>query len=199
LEESTVVIVPGGFGRDGIQTKLNAITYCRENNKPILGICLGMQLMILEYAKNVMGLDAITEELMSDKTDQTQTQITVVGFLDNWIDETDKKISREKSGDKGGTMRLGNYTTLLRPNTKTHLFYNTKTTVERHRHRYEVKLSPEILNRNGLTVSGSSKDGIPEIVEITDHPYFIGCQFHPEYRSTPFTPRPLFIGLLQQV
>lgn len=200
LEESTVVIVPGGFGRDGIQTKLNAITYCRENNKPILGICLGMQLMILEYAKNVMGLDATTEELTSDQqTQQTQTKTTVVGFLDNWIDETDNKVHREKTGDKGGTMRLGNYTTLLTPDTKTYSLYNAKTTVERHRHRYEVKLSPEILNRNGLTVSGSSKDDIPEIVEITDHPYFIGCQFHPEYRSTPFTPRPLFTGLLQHI
>ena len=154
----------------------------------------------------VLKIPSTTEELGGDGR-------SVVGFLDSWesevtnttttqtdtstiIGNTTTTVKREKSGNLGGTMRLGNYTTCLKPDTLVYQLYDrSNEIVERHRHRYEVKMTQKELDK--LTVCGVSKDNIPEIVELSDHPFYVGCQFHPEYKSTPFSPRPLFLGLIR--
>ena len=138
LKDTDCAIIPGGFGKDGLKLKLDSLEYCRNNNIPLLGICLGMQLMILEYTRNVLNIRSTTEELGGDGR-------SVVGFLDSWEDDKNRKVKRDKNGNLGGTMRLGNYTTCLKPDTLVYQLYNRSSKiVERHRHRYEVKIKKGI-------------------------------------------------------
>jgi len=173
------ILVPGGFGKRGFEGKIQAVTYARERKVPFFGICLGMQMAIVEYARNICGLSgAHTIEFAPD------TPHPVVDLM-----EQQKSIS-----DKGGTMRLGAYVCLLKSGTLAHSAYKTDEISERHRHRYEVNNEyREIFEKNGMVLSGLSPDGrLVEIIELRNHPWFVGCQFHPEFKSTPMNPNPLF-------
>ena len=184
LKDINAIIVPGGFGNRGIEGKLETIKYARENNIPFLGICLGMQMAVIEYAKNVLGIkDATSEEL--DENGENQ----VIHIM-----EEQKAIYK-----KGGTMRLGAYPCILKENSLAHKLYGKEEISERHRHRYEYNNKyRERLENAGLLVSGTSPDGmLVEIVEIKEHPYFIAGQFHPELKSRPNNPSPLFVGLIE--
>jgi len=184
------VLVPGGFGRRGVEGKINAITYARENKIPFFGICLGMQLAVVEYARNVLGLaDAHSTELV-DKTDNP-----VIYLITEWFDyRTQKTQIRDEGSDKGGTLRLGAYPCVLAENTFAKAAYGEEEIFERHRHRYEFNNDyREQLEEKGMVISGASPDNtLVEIVEIAEHPWFLGCQFHPEFKSKPMNPHPLF-------
>ncbi len=184
------VLVPGGFGRRGVEGKINAITYARENKIPFFGICLGMQLAVVEYARNVLGLkDAHSTELV-DKTSNP-----VIYLIKEWFDYRTQKIqTRDESSDLGGTLRLGAYPCKLIDGTYAKSAYGEEEIFERHRHRYEYNNDyRDQLEEKGLVVSGTSPDNtLVEIVEIADHPWFLGCQFHPEFKSKPMRPHPLF-------
>ena len=175
-----VVIIPGGFGSRGIEGKINVARQCREMNIPMLGICLGMQVMIAEIFR-ANGVDDASSREWNE-----HTLNPVIDLLPN------------QDGELGGTMRLGNYTTAIRPDTNTYNYYKTIETVERHRHRYEFNNDYRTrLESFGMNISGiNEKDSLVEIVEISSHPFYIGCQFHPEYSSKNNCPHPLFIGLL---
>lgn len=180
------IIVPGGFGNRGVEGKIEAIRYSRENKIPFLGICLGMQMAVVEYAKNVLGIkDANSAEF--DKNTKNQ----VIHIMEN-----QKTVNK-----KGGTMRLGAYPCTIKPNTIASKLYGTKEISERHRHRFEYNNDyKEKLEKAGLICSGTSPDGnLVEIVEISQeqHPYFIAGQFHPELKSRPNKPAPLFVGLIK--
>ncbi len=184
------VLVPGGFGRRGVEGKINAITYARENKIPFFGICLGMQLAVVEYARNVLNLaDAHSTELV-DKTDNP-----VIYLITEWFDyRTQKTQVRDEGSDKGGTLRLGAYPCVLAENTFAKAAYGEEEIFERHRHRYEFNNDYRAqLEEKGMVISGASPDNtLVEIVEIADHPWFLGCQFHPEFKSKPMKPHPLF-------
>ena len=187
LKRVNGIIVPGGFGERGIEGKINAIKYARTNKIPFLGICLGLQLAVIEFARNVLKLhDANSSEF-------SNTNNPVIGLLTEWHREGNKEI-RSKNSDVGGTMRLGSYPCKIVKNTLAHKIYKSITINERHRHRYEVNSEYEdYLNSKGFIFSGKSPDGLlPEIVEFKYHPWFIGVQFHPELKSRPFKPHPLF-------
>ena len=173
------VIIPGGYGKDGINNKLIAIKYCRENNIPILGICLGMQLMIIEFARNVLKINANSAEYSNEGT-------LIVDIIPN------------KNTDLGGTQRLGSHKCILQDNSKVIKFYGRKLIEERHRHRYEVSTKFKInFKDSDLEFSGISPDGkLVEIIELKNHPFYIGCQFHPEFKSRPFKASPLFLKLI---
>jgi CTP synthase len=178
------VVVPGGFGNRGIEGKIETIKYVRENKIPFLGICLGMQMAVVEFARDVLGLaDANSSELDIDTTNP------VIHIM-----EDQKGIVR-----KGGTMRLGAYPCVIKKSTLAEKIYNKEEISERHRHRYEYNNEyKERLEKAGLICSGTSPDGkLVEMVEIEDHPYFIASQFHPELKSRPNKPAPLFIGLVK--
>ena len=184
LERIDGVVVPGGFGNRGIEGKIETIKYVRENKIPFLGICLGMQMAVVEFARNVLGLkDANSAEL-----DET-TKNPVIHIMENQKD-VDKK---------GGTMRLGAYPSIIKEGTLASKIYGVKEISERHRHRYEYNNEyREKLETAGLKISGTSPDGLlVEMVEIEDHPYFIAGQFHPELKSRPNKPAPLFVGLVK--
>ena len=178
------ILVPGGFGERGVEGKILTVKYARENKVPYFGICLGMQLAVIEFARNVAGL----KEANSTEFDP-ETPYPVIDLMPEQIG-----ISK-----KGGTMRLGAYKCVLKPGTKAYKIYGKSEIVERHRHRYEF--NPEfrpILEEKGLVVSGEYKaKKLPEIVEIPEHPWFIGCQFHPEFKSKPFNPHPLFVSFVK--
>jgi CTP synthase len=187
LKKVDGVIVPGGFGLSGIEGKIATIKYARENNIPYLGLCLGMQLAVVEYARNVCGLsDANSTEV--DKN----TQHPVIDFIPEQI-----KVIRESR--YGATMRLGSYPAILKKGTLINKLYGKNKVHERHRHRYEV--NPEyidILEQNGLVFSGKSPDGVlMEFMELNNHPYFVATQAHPEFKSRPMKPSPLFDGLIK--
>ena len=178
------IVVPGGFGNRGIEGKIETIKYVRENKVPFLGICLGMQMAVVEFARNVLKLkDANSAEL------EENTKDPVIHIM-----EEQKGIDK-----KGGTMRLGAYPCVIKEGSLAHKIYGEKEISERHRHRYEYNNSyREKLEKAGLKVSGTSPDGLlVEIVEIEDHPYFIAGQFHPELKSRPNKPAPLFVGLVK--
>ena len=184
LKEYQGIIVPGGFGGRGIEGKIQTIKYARENNIPFLGICLGMQMAVVEFARNVLGIkDANSAEF----DDKSQNQVI-------HIMEDQKSITK-----KGGTMRLGAYPCVLKENTRIIELYKTKNISERHRHRFEYNnLYKDDLEKSGLICSGTSPDGLlVETIEYVNHPYFIGVQFHPEFKSRPDRPSPLFIGLVK--
>jgi CTP synthase len=189
LSEVDGILVPGGFGYRGIEGKIEAVRYAREKKIPYFGICLGMQCAVIEFARNVCGLDANSAEFNMNVKDP------VIYLMERWFDFRRGKIEeRSEVSDKGGTMRLGAYPCVLDVNTHASKAYGSKEITERHRHRYEFNNAYKgICTRHGMRISGASPDGeLVEIVEIDDHPWFLGCQFHPEFKSRPTEPHPLF-------
>ena len=192
LSDLDGILVPGGFGEQGIQGKLVAIQYAREHKIPFFGICLGMQLAVIEVARNLAHLeDAFSTEFGI-------CAHPVVGLLTEWMRGSVLEKRRE-ADDLGGTMRVGAYECELKPDSQVHKIYNQLHISERHRHRYEINIEyKDILEKAGLLFSGFSPGGhLPEIVELVDHPWFIGVQFHPELKSRPFSPHPLFSAFVQ--
>lgn len=192
LSDVSAVLVPGGFGSRGTEGKILAIQYARENKLPFLGICFGMQMAVIETMRHLAGVkDANTTEIAGNNC------TPVIGLMTEWDKEGAKQI-RTKDGDLGGTMRLGAYDSVLAPESLVHKIYGTDKISERHRHRYEVNIGYEKqLNEAGMKIVAKSPDGrLPEIVERQDHPWFIGVQFHPELKSKPFAPHPLFVSFV---
>ena len=189
LSDMSAILVPGGFGLRGIEGKIEAVRYARENNVPYLGICLGMQVAVIEFARHMAGMDnANSTEFDSE------TPYPVIGLITEWQDEDGSVQIRDADSALGGTMRLGGQECVLVEGSKAQAIYAADTITERHRHRYEVnnKLIGAI-EKAGLSISGRSQDGsLVEMVEITDHPWFVACQFHPEFTSTPRDGHPLF-------
>ncbi len=188
------ILVPGGFGSRGIEGKINAIRYARENKVPFLGICLGMQTAVVEFARNVADMKGAHSEEFDNNT-----PYKVIHLARKWQKE-DEIITRDESSDKGGTMRLGSYTCVIKEGTLAHRIYKKGRVDERHRHRYEFNNSyKEELEKYGLVVSGMSPDKeFVEIVELKDHPFFIAVQFHPEFKSRPLKPHPVIRMLVQK-
>ncbi len=191
LEPMHGILVPGGFGERGTEGKIASVRFARERNVPFLGICLGMQMACIEGARNTAGIAA------ASSTEFGETTEPVVGIITEWMTEEGLQ-TRAEGGDLGGTMRLGAYEAKLAGNSHVAAIYGTTTISERHRHRYEVNGAyRERLEQGGLVFSGMSPDGLlPEIVERPDHPWFVGVQFHPELKSRPFDPHPLFSGFI---
>ncbi len=192
LSDVSGILVPGGFGQRGTNGKIEAVKYARENNIPFLGICYGMQMAVIETMRDVAGVaNAYTTELNPNCE-------PVVGLMTEWEKDGDKE-KRTQDGDLGGTMRLGAYPCILAKDSLVRKIYGTDKISERHRHRYEVNIKYEKqLNDAGMVITGKSPDGrLPEIVEIPAHPWFIGVQFHPELKSKPFDPHPLFVSFVK--
>jgi CTP synthase len=183
------VLVPGGFGERGIEGMIVACQFARESNIPYFGICLGMQIAVIEFARNILGFKNANSTEFNPKT-----KFPVIGLVTEWKDKSGNTEYRDDSSDLGGTMRLGGQTCILRKSSLSHKLYKDNKIIERHRHRYEF--NPEyrkILNSNGMLISGTSEDGkLVEMIEIKNHPWFIGCQFHPEFTSNPRDGHPLF-------
>jgi len=191
LKNISGVLIPGGFGKRGSEGKISAIKYARLNNIPFLGICFGMQMAIIEAARNLLKINnASSSEFGNSCT-------PVVGLLNEW--KKGKKVIKGSEKNLGGTMRLGLYDAVISKNTNIYKIYKTNKIKERHRHRYEVNINyKEAFEKKGLIFSALSPDGLlPEIVELKNHPWFIGVQFHPEFRSRPFNPHPLFSSFIQ--
>ncbi|MGJ8594586.1 CTP synthase [Sulfitobacter sp.] len=198
LEGYHAILVPGGFGERGTEGKIRAAQYAREHKVPYLGICLGMQMAVIEAARNVAGLSTAGSEEFDHESAGKKRFEPVVYHLKEWV-QGNHKVERKVGDDKGGTMRLGAYDATLKEGSKVAEVYGTTHIDERHRHRYEVDIAyREKLEEAGMTFSGMSPDGkLPEIVEWSDHPWFIGVQFHPELKSKPFKPHPLFKGFVK--
>jgi CTP synthase len=197
LENFHAILVPGGFGERGTEGKIKAARFAREKRIPYLGICLGMQMAVIEAARNVAGMaKAGSEEFDYEKGEKRFEP--VVYHLKEWV-QGNHMVSRSAADDKGGTMRLGAYTAHLKAGSKVAGVYGATEIEERHRHRYEVDTKyREKLEKCGLIFSGMSPDGrLPEIVEWQDHPWFIGVQYHPELKSKPFAPHPLFADFVR--
>ena len=192
LEGYDAILVPGGFGERGTEGKIKAAKFAREHEIPYLGICLGMQMAVIEAARNVAGVSKAGSEEFDHEKGEKRFE-PVVYHLKEWV-QGHEKVNRSVADDKGGTMRLGAYDAVLKEGSKVAQVYGTTAIDERHRHRYEVDIKyREALEKGGLCFSGMSPDGrLPEIVEWPDHPWFIGVQFHPELKSKPFDPHPLF-------
>jgi CTP synthase len=187
------ILVPGGFGTRGTEGKIFAVKTARENNIPYLGICLGMQIAVIEYARNVCGMTGANSTEFN-----AQTEFPVVGLITEWVDEEGNKEQRSEDSDLGGTMRLGSQVCHLIPGSVAHSIYGSEQIEERHRHRFEVNnnLLPQI-KEAGLVVGGLSADKtLVETVELPDHPWFFASQFHPEFTSTPRDGHPLFQGFV---
>ncbi|MBR1949100.1 MAG: CTP synthase [Alphaproteobacteria bacterium] len=192
LNDVSAILVPGGFGQRGTEGKIIAIKYAREHKIPFLGICLGMQMAVIETMRNVAGIKN------AGTTEFDPNCEPVVGLMTEWDKEGAKQI-RTKDGDLGGTMRLGAYECRLEPNSLAYKVYGKEIISERHRHRYEVNMTYiDALRRSGMEISGKSPDGrLPEIVEIKEHPWFMAVQFHPELKSKPFDPSPIFVSFVR--
>jgi len=190
LADADGILVPGGFGTRGIEGKICAANYAREKKIPYFGICLGMQIAVIEFARNVAGL----EKANSSEFDKNTPHPVIYLMLEWYDDKTKSTEKRDDASDKGATMRLGAYPCRLEKDTLAFNAYQTKDISERHRHRYEFNNEyKEILKEKGLTISGMSPAGdLVEIIEVKDHPWFLGCQFHPEFKSRPMDPHPLF-------
>lgn len=186
------VLVPGGFGERGTEGKIRAAQFAREANVPYFGICFGMQMAVIEAARNLLGATTATSSEFGTQGDQ------VVGLMTQWAKGNDME-ARGADSDLGGTMRLGAYAASLTPGSLAHQIYGTETIHERHRHRYEVNMQmEEALAAHGVIFSGRSPDGkLPEIMEIEGHPWFLAVQFHPELKSRPFDPHPLFASYIE--
>ncbi|MCC4264091.1 glutamine hydrolyzing CTP synthase [Oceanimonas baumannii] len=194
LEGLDAILVPGGFGERGVEGKIMAARYARESRVPYLGICLGMQVALIEYARNVAGLEGAHSSEFDPKS-----PYPVVGLITEWVDEEGNVEVRDEESDLGGTMRLGAQLCHLAPGSKVHALYGSDTIYERHRHRYEVnnRLLPKI-EAAGLKVTGLSADKkLVEIIENPDHPWFVAAQFHPEFTSTPRDGHGLFAGFVK--
>ena len=186
------ILVPGGFGERGTEGKIIAAKFAREHKIPYLGICLGMQTAVIESARNMAGISNAGSEEFDHEAGKRRFE-PIIYHLKEWV-QGNHKVSRNVEDDKGGTMRLGAYSAVLAEGSNVAKVYNSTDIEERHRHRYEVDINyRKELEKNGLIFSGMSPDGrLPEIVELSDHPWFIGVQFHPELKSKPFDPHPLF-------
>jgi CTP synthase len=184
LEDVSGIVVPGGFGPRGIEGKIKAAGFARRKNIPYLGLCLGMHVAVIEFARNVLGL----ADANSTEFDQ-QTAHPVIDLM----------LTQRQVADKGGTMRLGNWVCCLTPGTKTYQAYNEPIVFERHRHRYEFNNEyRKRMETHGMIVSGRSADNsLVEIIELADHPWFVASQFHPEFKSRPTRPHPLFRDFVQ--
>ena len=190
LKNVSGILIPGGFGKRGSEGKIAAIKYARLNNIPFFGICFGMQMAIIEAARNLLNIkNASTSEFGNNCT-------PVVGLLEEW--QKGKKVFKGSEKNLGGTMRLGLYDAVLKKNSLISKIYATKKIQERHRHRYEVNLKyKDKFEKKGLIFSALSPDGaLPEIIELKNHPWFVGVQFHPEFKSRPFKPHPLFASFI---
>ncbi|PXZ07466.1 CTP synthetase [Gilliamella apicola] len=194
LQGLDAILIPGGFGYRGVEGKIMAARYARENKIPYLGICLGLQVALIEYARNVAGIkDANSTEFVKD------CPSPVIALITEWSDESGQIVQRSENSDLGGTMRLGSQICHLEPNSLVAGMYKKESITERHRHRYEVNnnLLPEVV-KAGLKVTGLSTDKkLVEIIEIPDHPWFVACQFHPEFTSTPRDGHPLFSSFIK--
>ena len=197
LEGYHAILVPGGFGERGTEGKIKAAQYARENKIPYFGICLGMQMAVIEAARNVAGIKEAGSEEFDHEAGGKRFE-PVVYHLKEWV-QGNAKVKRKSDDDKGGTMRLGSYDATLTTGSKVAEIYGSLAIEERHRHRYEVDTKyRDQLEAKGLVFSGMSPDGkLPEIVEWSDHPWFIGVQFHPELKSKPFAPHPLFADFVR--
>ncbi|OEJ69386.1 CTP synthase [Magnetovibrio blakemorei] len=186
------ILVPGGFGERGTEGKIKAVQFAREHNIPYFGICLGMQVAVIEAARHTAGIKG------AGSTEMGNPKEPVVGMMTEWAKAGDLE-KRAKDGDLGGTMRLGAYDCVLKEGTKAYDIYGSTSISERHRHRYEVNTAyMERLEAAGLVFSGMSPDGVlPEIVEWPNHPWFVAVQFHPELKSRPFEPHPLFVSFIE--
>jgi CTP synthase len=194
LEDVDAILVPGGFGERGFEGKVNAIRYARENQIPYLGICYGMQAAAVEFARNVCGLEgANTTEIDPD------TPHRVIGLITEWLDASGNVEQRNEESDLGGTMRLGGQRCRLREGSLARRLYAREIITERHRHRYEFNNHyRDVFQKNGMVLSGLSMDEtLVEIIEIPDHPWFLACQFHPEFTSSPRDGHPLFTGFIE--
>ncbi len=192
LDGMHAILVPGGFGERGTEGKIKAVHYARTQNIPYFGICLGMQMAVVEAARNMAGMTAASSSEFGESGEN------IVGLMTEWT-RGNERVERSKDTDLGGTMRLGAYPAKLSKGSLVAQEYGRLTINERHRHRYEVNIEyMEKLEQAGLRFSGLSPDGIlPEIVEIPDHPWFVGVQYHPELKSRPFEPHPLFAGFVK--
>ncbi len=190
LDRVDAILVPGGFGQRGIEGKISAVKYAREHNLPYLGICLGMQIAVIEFARNVAGLHGAH----STEFDST-TPYPVIALITEWVDADGSLKRRTVDSELGGTMRLGGQQIQLLSGTTTHECYGEDQIVERHRHRYEFNNNFRgRLEESGLTIAGVTRDDLVEVVELPKHPWFVGCQFHPEFTSSPRDGHPLFSG-----
>lgn len=194
LKDIDAIVVPGGFGNRGIDGKLLAVEYARKNNIPYLGICLGMQLAVIEFARHVIGITN------AGSTEWGDSDITpVIALVSEWVNERGEKEQRDSHCDLGGTMRLGSLPARLKSGSKIARIYGMEIINERHRHRYEVNsLYEKQLTDAGLSISGRSEDnGLVEVIELPEHRWFVGCQSHPEFTSTPRDGHPLFQSFIQ--
>ena len=191
LKNVSGILIPGGFGKRGTEGKISAIKYARINKIPFLGICFGMQMAIIEFARNVLKIKS------ASSTELNQKCTPVVGLIHEW--EKDGKVIKGTNKDLGGTMRLGLYEAKLLNNSLIKNIYKSKSIKERHRHRYEVNINyKNQFEKKGLIFSGNSPDkNLPEIIELKNHPWFIGVQFHPEFKSRPLSPHPLFSSFIK--
>lgn len=194
LEGKDAILVPGGFGHRGVEGKIKTVQFARENKIPYLGICLGMQVAVIEYARNVLKLDDANSTEFNK-----ESKHPVVGLITEWIDESGSKVERSEASDLGGTMRLGKQLTHLIDGSHAASVYGSVEVYERHRHRYEVNNHYlDDLKKAGLSFSGLSFDKtLVEVVELADHPWFLACQFHPEFTSTPRQGHPLFSSFVK--
>lgn len=194
LKDADAILVPGGFGERGVEGKLMAVQYARENKVPYLGICLGMQSVVIEFARNVLGLKGAN----STEFDRSSPH-PVIGLITEWITSDGEIEKRDESSDLGGTMRLGAQECRLVAGSNARSIYGADVIVERHRHRYEVNNNyVDQLQKAGLRIGGwSADDTLVEMVEIPDHPWFVACQFHPEFTSTPRDGHPLFTAFVK--
>ncbi|WP_457562893.1 CTP synthase [Caminibacter pacificus] len=193
FEEVSGILVAGGFGERGVEGKLRAIKYARENKIPYLGICLGMQLAVIEFARNVLGLKYANSQEFDPDTSEP-----VVYLIDEFIDASGQKQIRTHKSPLGGTMRLGGYECLIKPGTKLHEAYKTDKVIERHRHRYEVNSNYEKdLEKHGMIISGKSKEGLIEAVELKEHPWFVAVQFHPEFTNKLKSPNKVIMSFVE--
>jgi CTP synthase len=191
LQNVSGILIPGGFGKRGTDGKIEAIKYARNNKIPFLGICYGMQMAIIEFARNKLNLKKATSSEIDKKG------LHIIGLLNEWTKDGKKIKGTDK--DLGGTMRLGSYDAKLKENSIIKKIYKKNLIKERHRHRYEVNIAyKEKFEKNGMIFSGLSPDGeLPEIIELKNHPWFIGVQFHPEFKSRPLSPHPLFSSFIK--
>ena len=191
LKDVSGVLIPGGFGKRGTEGKIAAINYARKNKIPFLGICFGMQMAVIEFARNILNIKNATSSEFGP------SNASVVGLMSEWT--KNGKLMKGTDKNLGGTMRLGSYEARLKKDTKISKIYNTLKIQERHRHRYEVNINyKEEFENMGMIFSGLSPDNkLPEIIELKDHPWFIGVQFHPEFKSRPLKPHPLFSSFVK--
>lgn len=194
LDGADAILVPGGFGSRGLEGKLMAVRHARENKIPYLGICLGMQSVVIEFARNVLDLDDANSTEFNKHTTNP-----VIGLITEWVTADGDVETRNESSDLGGTMRLGAQECRLVKGSKTAEIYDSELITERHRHRYEVNNNyVDRLQKAGLKIGGwSADDNLVEVVEIEDHPWFVACQFHPEFTSSPRDGHPLFTSYIQ--